>query len=117
MTKEEVQELTTLGLSKISKGSVAVLILAGGQGTRLGFEHPKGMFDIGLPSGKSIFQILVERFIKIQMIAGGAKILNDKVQKCKLLIMTSKINHKETEDFLIANKYFGAKKENILLFE
>jgi UDP-N-acetylglucosamine/UDP-N-acetylgalactosamine diphosphorylase len=42
-------------LQLIKDGKAACVILAGGSGSRLGFEHPKGMFDIGLPSGKSIF--------------------------------------------------------------
>ena len=54
-----------IGLDQIKKGKVACVILAGGSGSRLGFEHPKGMYDIGLKSAKSIFQILTERFFKV----------------------------------------------------
>ena len=66
MTQVEKDELREIGYEKIRDGKVAGIILAGGLGLRLGFtERPKGEFDIGLPSMKSIFQLLVERFLKV----------------------------------------------------
>ena len=83
-----------VGMEAIHQGSVAALVLAGGQGTRLGFDGPKGMYDIGLQSGKTLFQLLAERLVKLS-------------PTIPLYVMTSPLNHEETMRFFEQNHNFG----------
>lgn len=70
---------------------MAALVLSGGQGTRLGFDGPKGMYDIGLPSGKPIFQLLAERVRGLSRLAGMPA-----GRTLPFYVMTSPLNHDVT---------------------
>lgn len=101
-----------LGMDAIAQGQVAALVLAGGQGTRLGYAGPKGMYDIGLPSKKSLFQLLAERIWKLNRLANE----NDPKIVVPFYIMTSPLNHDETVAYFVAQNYFGLGAENVFFF-
>ena len=92
----------------LGKGQVAAFLVAGGQGSRLGFDGPKGMFDIGLPSHKSLFQLQAERLQNLSAQVGHP------IPWC---IMTSPLNHEATVNFFTEHKFFGMDRDNIRFFE
>ena len=58
LSKEEYEELEELGVNEIKQGKLAAVTMAGGQGTRLGYDGPKGTFDIGLDTHQSLFELI-----------------------------------------------------------
>ncbi|CAG9837620.1 unnamed protein product [Diabrotica balteata] len=102
------------GLKEISKGHVGVILLAGGQGSRLGVTYPKGMFPLDLPSGKTLFQIQAERIRRIQNVAAER---TGRKGKISWFIMTSQATHEATANYLNKHGYFGLNKEDVILFQ
>ena len=108
LTKEQKEEFDKLGEEVIRNREYAVVTMAGGQGTRLGHNGPKGTFKLDVyGKGKYLFEILVDN-------------LQEANQKYNTIIpwyiMTSIENNKDTVEFLEKHNYFGYPKENVIIF-
>lgn len=112
ISSEHLASLKEIGLKAVANGEVAVVLLAGGQGTRLGSTEPKGMYNIGLPSGKSLFQVQVERLIRLQRLAVAVD-SNATNRPVHLFVMTSPVTHQDTETYFKQQSYFGLKPEQV----
>jgi UDP-N-acetylglucosamine/UDP-N-acetylgalactosamine diphosphorylase len=88
-------------------GQVAVLMVAGGQGTRLGSDAPKGCFQVAPHSGKSIYQLHAEKVIALNKRIG---------RTVPFLIMTSPATDAETREFIQAHGYFGLPADSVHIF-
>ena len=98
---------TEIGIKAIKEGKVGAVLLAGGQGSRLGFDHPKGMFNIGVERELYIFECLINNLLDVTRMAGAY---------IPLFIMTSAENNKETREFFEKHNYFGYSSENVWFF-
>jgi UDP-N-acetylglucosamine/UDP-N-acetylgalactosamine diphosphorylase len=96
-----------IGLDAIRNGKVGAVLLAGGQGSRLGFNNPKGMFNIGINRELYIFECLINNLLEV---------VNEADAWIPLFIMTSRQNDSITRNFLKEHNYFGYSEENIVFF-
>ncbi len=101
-------EYRAVGTEALKSGKVACVLLAGGMGTRLGLDKPKGELNFGLTKEYFLFQRLVDNLMVVKKEAEGASI--------PLYIMTSEKNDAETRDFFEKHDYFGYPKEDIGFF-
>ncbi|XP_033342393.2 UDP-N-acetylglucosamine pyrophosphorylase mmy [Megalopta genalis] len=111
---EQIKIYEKLGLQEIANGKVAVVLMAGGQGTRLGVSYPKGMYDVGLPSGKTLFQLQAERIIRLENIAEAEYGQRGEIT---WYILTSEATHDTTLEFLREHNYFNLKENNVKAFK
>ncbi len=96
------------GVRVIREGKTAALLLAGGMGTRLGSDNPKGMYDIGINKPVYIFQRIIENLLDV---------VHETDTWIRLFIMTSEANHEATVKFLKEKKFFGYKEERVTFFK
>ncbi|KAL5229936.1 hypothetical protein ABZP36_028712 [Zizania latifolia] len=116
-THEDKQRWWKRGLKAISEGKLAVVLLAGGQGTRLGSSDPKGCFSIGLPSGKSLFQLQAERILCIQKLASQSTDAPGNTVQIHWYIMTSPFTDEATCKFFESRRYFGLEPDQVHFFQ
>jgi UDP-N-acetylglucosamine/UDP-N-acetylgalactosamine diphosphorylase len=101
------EEFTDIGLEAIRAGKVGAVLLAGGMGTRLGSDAPKGVYNIGLTKDVFIFQRLIENLLDV---------VHQADTWIPLYVMTSDKNHDTTVSFFEENKYFGYNPDCVTFF-
>lgn len=103
-TPEEAREA---GRALLRAGKVGMILVAGGLGTRLGFDLPKGMFPLGPLSGRSLFQMLIEQLLAVGRRHGVA---------IPLFVMTSPATDAVTRRFLEQHDWFGVAPQDRRVF-
>ena len=106
--EKQRSSFTKAGLEAIQAGQIGAVLLAGGQGTRLGYDGPKGTVNIGLTKTLYIFQCLIHNLMEVVQQAGAW---------IHLFIMTSPKNHRDTVSFFEEHSFFGYSPEHVHFFK
>jgi UDP-N-acetylglucosamine/UDP-N-acetylgalactosamine diphosphorylase len=107
-TAETTTEERAIGHEALRRGEVAALVVAGGQGSRLGFDKPKGLYAVGPVSGASLFQIHAEKLLALGRRYG---------QPVPFLVMTSPATDADTQAFFQEHRYFGLNRSDVIFFQ
>ncbi len=105
--KSKYEEAYGKGEDLLREGKVAAFTVAGGQGTRLGWDGPKGSFPATPVNGKPLFQVFAEYIQKVQQEYGAT---------VPWYVMTSPINDTQTREFFKEHDFFGLDQENVTFF-
>lgn len=106
--KKNEADYKKTGMKVLEDGRFACVLLAGGMGTRLGLDKPKGELNYGITKEHYLFQKLVENLMEVRNDANGASI--------PLFVMTSEKNDQETRRFFRENDFFGYPDEDVFFF-
>jgi UDP-N-acetylglucosamine/UDP-N-acetylgalactosamine diphosphorylase len=101
------QTYRAAGLEAIRQRKIGAVLLAGGQGTRLGFEHPKGMLNLGETKELFLFEQLIKNLLQV---------VHEADSWIPLLVMTSEKNNQETITFFTEHRFFGYNQEYVRFF-
>ncbi len=104
---EDADKYREIGLNALQKGKLGAVLLAGGQGSRLEFDHPKGCYNIGLTHPLYIFECLIHNLLDVVHEVGVF---------IPLFVMTSIENSDETQAFLAEHHYFGYDPDYVTFF-
>jgi len=104
------------GLANIAQGKTCALLLAGGQGTRLGSSSPKGCYNIGMPSNKPLFQYYCERITAVKRLAAAHAGVDEATVRLPFVIMCSHATSAETIAFFDKHDNFGLPKDQVIFF-
>jgi len=106
--QQKYQQAEKIGEKLIADGNIAAFVVAGGQGTRLGFDGPKGDFPISPIKNKTLFQIFAETIAAVE---------KKYAANCPWYIMTSPLNHNQTIEIFNRNQYYGLDSKNVFIFQ
>lgn len=106
--EEKKEKFRAAGLESIRAGKVGAVLLAGGQGTRLGLDRPKGVLNVGVTRELYLFECLIQNLLDVVKEAGVS---------IPLYVMTSEKNHEDTVGFFKEHHYFGYREEDVMFFQ
>jgi UDP-N-acetylglucosamine/UDP-N-acetylgalactosamine diphosphorylase len=105
---DQFRRASNIGWQALREGRVGVVLVAGGEGSRLGFPHAKGKFPIGPVSKKSLYQLLAEQLVTVSKRAGST---------IPYYVMTSHSTHTETSEFFEEHDSFGLDRDSVHFFQ